>query len=73
MNQNYMIATSVKIDLSKAKFPKINDFYFRRQKTTQVPMKKKSTTDEDIFQSKKTVSKMTTTILMHEVFQLCNI
>lgn len=51
MNQNYMIATSVRVNMEGVKVPKhINDFYFRREKIVK---KKKAAGEEEIFETKK--------------------
>lgn len=49
INQNYVLATKTKLDLSAAKVPEtLNDEYFRRSKKSN-----RKTTEADIFSSKK--------------------
>ncbi|GFY70339.1 60S ribosomal protein L6 [Trichonephila inaurata madagascariensis] len=50
VNQNYVIATSTKLDISSVKIPEhLNDAYFRRQR----PPKKPKKDEEEIFETKK--------------------
>ena len=54
VNQIYVIATSTKIDLSKATFDNLDDKFFKRVR----PAKKNA--DKDIFDSKKEVDVLRT-------------
>lgn len=65
INQNYVIATKTKIDISQVQIPdNLNDEYFRRSKKLN-----KKSTDADIFSSKKQVSSII--YCQFWLFQIC--